>query len=74
MGAKLLAVIDPQRCTGCGRCVAVCDPHVLHLQPLPGWRKVSVLADPAGCTGCRKCEQRCPFDAIHMSGRTPPGH
>ena len=31
---KALPTIDPQRCTGCGWCVAVCPPHVLSLQVL----------------------------------------
>jgi NAD-dependent dihydropyrimidine dehydrogenase PreA subunit len=69
VGRKLLPVIDPQRCTGCGRCIAVCDPHVLHLQPMPDWRKISVLDNAPACTGCRKCEVRCPFDAITMAAR-----
>ncbi len=63
---KSLPVIDTTRCTGCGWCVAVCPPHVLSLQTLPGWQKKSTLHDPAGCTGCAKCAVRCPFDAIAM--------
>ncbi|HMN92775.1 MAG TPA: 4Fe-4S binding protein [Hydrogenophaga sp.] len=69
---KSLPVIDPTRCTGCGWCVAVCPPHVLSLQTLPGWQKKSTLHDEAGCTGCAKCAVRCPFDAITMR-RPPPG-
>ncbi|HVR53385.1 MAG TPA: 4Fe-4S dicluster domain-containing protein [Pseudorhodoferax sp.] len=71
--AKALPHIDPARCTGCGRCVAVCPPHVLSLQVpapvrgVPGWgRKQSVLDAPGGCTGCALCAVHCPFDAIRM--------
>jgi ferredoxin len=53
------------RCTGCGRCVAACDPHVLWLEP-HGWEKSAVLHDPEGCTGCSRCAVVCPFDAITM--------
>ena len=28
---KALPEIDPDRCTGCGRCVAACEPKVLWL-------------------------------------------
>lgn len=69
---KALPAIDPQRCTGCGWCVAACPPHVLSLHALdggPGAPKRSVLDDEAGCTGCALCAVRCPFDAIAMVRR-----
>lgn len=62
---RLLPVIDPARCTGCGRCVAVCATHVLWLERR-GWEKTALLHDAAGCTGCRLCALRCPFGAIEM--------
>lgn len=67
---KALPVIAPARCTGCGRCVGACPPHVLSLE-VPGvqrWgRKNAVLHDSAGCTGCAVCFAACPFDAIRMA-------
>ncbi|AVS92936.1 4Fe-4S ferredoxin [Paracidovorax avenae] len=79
---KALPAIDPVRCTGCGRCVAVCAPHVLSLgtvgnpgrdgAPPPSWGpKRSILNDPAGCTGCALCAVHCPFDAIRMERARP---
>ena len=66
---KAIALIDPQRCTGCGWCVAVCPTRVLSLQ-VPGsqryGRKNAVLHDAPGCTGCALCAVRCPFEAIRM--------
>lgn len=66
--ARLLPEIDPQRCTGCGRCIAACGPHVLVLERR-GWDKVSSLVDESACTGCRHCAWRCPFGAIAMRPR-----
>lgn len=54
-----------ERCTGCGRCVGACPPHVLCLEPR-GWEKSALLHDPAGCTGCGRCAVVCPFGAIRM--------
>ena len=63
--SRHLPDIDPQRCTGCGRCISACGPHVLVLQR-QGWDKVSALTDATACTGCHQCAWHCPFDAITM--------
>lgn len=64
-----LPVIDPSRCTGCGRCVGACAPHLLSLET-ERWVKRAVLHDAERCTGCSDCAVRCPFRAITM--RRPP--
>jgi ferredoxin len=61
-----LPVVDTDRCTGCGRCVAACEPRVLSLETTPDWRKSALLHERGGCTGCSLCALRCPFDAIEM--------
>jgi ferredoxin len=61
----LVPSIDAARCTGCGRCVAACSPHVLSLEPR-GWVKSSALHDAVRCTGCGECEMSCPFGVIAM--------
>lgn len=81
---RRLPEVDHQRCTGCGRCVAACDLHLLSLEPVR-WRKFAVLQEAPRCTGCSLCARICPFDAIHMrmpalgdtdgsdrTGRLPP--
>jgi NAD-dependent dihydropyrimidine dehydrogenase PreA subunit len=57
--------IDSQRCTGCGRCVAACDLHLLSLER-QRWEKFAVLQEPDRCSGCSECAVRCPFHAIAM--------
>lgn len=69
MPATARPVINNTRCTGCGRCVAACPPHVLWLateNPTGMGDKHAVLHDAPGCTGCAKCVVVCPFDAIDM--------
>ena len=60
-----LPAIDPARCTGCGRCIAVCPVHVLSFHT-ERWTKFAVLVEADPCTGCSLCEARCPFNAITM--------
>lgn len=69
MPRKAIPVVDNDRCTGCGRCVAACPEHVLCLQPERAdgmGPKHAFLFDEEDCTGCAKCTPVCPFDAIHM--------
>jgi ferredoxin len=68
--ARRLPDIDPTRCTGCGRCVAACDLHLLSLESVR-WVKVSVLHAPERCTGCNACAAICPFDAITLRAPKP---
>ena len=68
--APRLPAIDVERCTGCGRCVAACEPRVLSLETTPDWRKSAVLHGRDGCTGCSLCALKCPFNAIEMRRST----
>lgn len=56
-----LPVIDPQLCTGCGICVALCPTGALAQE-----EQRAVLAAPDRCTYCRACEESCPEDAIAL--------
>ncbi len=69
-----LPAVNPQRCTGCGRCVGVCPPKVLWLEAERDdgmGRKLAVLHNAPDCTGCAQCAVVCPFDAIRMQKATP---
>lgn len=75
MDKRVIAIpmIDESRCTGCGRCVAACPPHVLWLESEKpnGWgKKTAVLHTEQACTGCAKCYVVCPFGVISMVRKT----
>jgi MinD superfamily P-loop ATPase len=54
-----VALIDPERCQGCGICQQVC-----RFDAIDGGQVYTV--DPIACEGCAACVYRCPEDAIHM--------
>ncbi|MFZ2308799.1 MAG: 4Fe-4S dicluster domain-containing protein [Rhodoferax sp.] len=60
-----LPYIAAAKCTGCGRCVGACGPHLLSLEVV-NWIKTAQLDNDANCTGCSECSDVCPFGAISM--------
>lgn len=61
-----IAQIDPERCTGCGRCIAACDLRLIAFETRD-WKKRSVVQDPERCSGCGDCASRCPVNAISLA-------
>lgn len=71
-----VAVIDPEVCVACGKCVSTCPKHIIEI--VPKKKKVKVQCSSkdmgkavmsvcsAGCIGCKICEKTCKFDAIHV--------
>ena len=55
------AVIDPERCTGCGVCVDLCQ-----------WQAISAdfAVDPIACEGCGVCYHLCPQGAVDFPENT----
>ena len=54
-----LPALDERRCTGCGRCVAVCPADCLALDGAVPW-----LPRPLACIRCAACAIICPTAAI----------
>jgi NAD-dependent dihydropyrimidine dehydrogenase PreA subunit len=59
MVSQSLPQIITGRCTRCGRCIVVCQEHVLEM----GSECVEAT-QPDACGGCAHCEDVCPEDAI----------
>jgi len=64
---------DPDLCTGCGKCVAVCPVEAMYLvsanDPDKPKRKTARLDDEL-CLGCGVCVPACPEDGIRLTPRT----
>jgi len=67
--AGKLAVVDAERCQGCGRCREVCRFGGISIASGSTNGKGHCQVDPAACEGCAACFYRCPEHAIRMVER-----
>ncbi|MDU0460899.1 MAG: 4Fe-4S dicluster domain-containing protein [Geobacteraceae bacterium] len=63
LGPRRVPSVIAARCSGCGRCVAVCPPKIISLETA-GYRKTAVISRGEDCTGCGECAANCLLDAI----------
>jgi heterodisulfide reductase subunit A len=67
----VVAVVDPDKCTGCLTCVRTCPFGIPAMRPdRPGVAGLggSAWIDPARCQGCGTCTAECPARAIQLEG------
>jgi H+/Na+-translocating ferredoxin:NAD+ oxidoreductase subunit B len=76
MGADALPVIDREKCTACGKCVAACPKQVIELAQMSKAVVISCHSRDkgvdvkkkcqVGCIACGMCVRTCPADAIKV--------
>ncbi|MBQ8557071.1 MAG: RnfABCDGE type electron transport complex subunit B [Clostridia bacterium] len=76
-----IAVVDEEKCTACGQCVAACPKNVIELRSVKekitplchntGKGKPVMTACKTGCIACGLCARICPTDAITMVNNLP---
>ena len=72
-----IAVVDIDKCTGCGKCVKTCPRHLLELVPVEPDKPIVWVACmnhdkgalamkecTLSCIGCGKCKRVCNHDAV----------
>lgn len=57
-----VAVVNWNKCTGCGDCIGVCPVKCFVMSDDKCW-----AYDAGKCIGCGGCEDICPTDAIGVS-------
>lgn len=73
-----VAVVDKEKCVGCGACVISCPKNLIRLVPYDSKQWVCCSAQDKGplvrkycdmgCIGCHLCEKNCEAGAITVTG------
>jgi predicted Fe-Mo cluster-binding NifX family protein/ferredoxin len=56
-GRRAVAVVDSEKCTGCGICVDVCPAGAIEVNQ-------QAVVNEEACNGCAECVSECPNEAI----------
>ena len=59
-GRKAVAVVDSEKCTGCGICADVCPADAIKING-------QAIVNAEVCTGCAVCVMECPNEAIILA-------
>ena len=61
---KYVAVVDEEKCTGCGICLDTCSSGAVLIESV-------ARIVPEHCIGCGRCAERCPQGAISLRPAEP---
>ncbi|HNR12597.1 MAG TPA: 4Fe-4S binding protein [Thermodesulfobacteriota bacterium] len=56
----MAALVDEEKCTGCGTCVDICPVEAITLE------QEIARVDESLCTECGLCVDECPVEAISL--------
>lgn len=72
-----IAVVDKEKCVGCGLCEKTCPLKVIEMVPYDNKQRVAcsskekgpivMKACKTGCVGCSMCAKACPVEAITVT-------
>ena len=57
----LYAVVDDEKCSGCGVCKDVCTENAVEIKNKKSWINEKM------CRGCNLCVLKCPEKTIHLA-------
>ncbi|MDI6793768.1 MAG: 4Fe-4S binding protein [bacterium] len=57
----MAAIVDKEKCDGCGSCVEACPTDAIKVE-----NEVAVISEEE-CVDCGTCVDECPNEAISMS-------
>ena len=65
------ATVDPQKCTGCGKCSRACPVNNIIMESVKGDGKSKQVAgiDSSFCLGCGVCALQCEHGALQLKKR-----
>lgn len=70
--SNFIPIIQPQQCSGCGKCVDICPVEAVALasanDPRKPKRRLATLIEDR-CLGCGLCVRNCPDQAIQLEAR-----
>lgn len=61
-GTKMVAIIDKEKCDGCGTCVEACPSEAISIGD-----DEKAKVNEEECVDCESCVDECPNQAISMS-------
>lgn len=66
---RVVCVVDPDKCIGCGQCQELCDCGGIGVDEGPGGGLPRVV-DPMVCTGGGTCAAACPYHALVLQNNS----
>jgi coenzyme F420-reducing hydrogenase delta subunit/NAD-dependent dihydropyrimidine dehydrogenase PreA subunit len=66
---RVVCVVDPNKCIGCGQCQELCDCGGIGVDDGPGGGLPRVV-DPMVCTGGGTCAAACPYHALVLQNNS----
>ncbi len=66
---RVVCVVDPDKCIGCGQCQELCDCGGIGVEIGPGGG-LPRMVDPLVCTGGGTCAAACPYHALTLQNNS----